>query len=144
MPPFKVTDIMTPNPECCTPDDSVIEVACVMARRDCGVVPIVESQDTRRVVGVLTDRDIILRVVAEGRDPNVVVNVREVMTDEIVSCSPEADLLHVEELMKRHQVRRVLVVDEQGSVIGIIATADLARAADETQVGDTVKSITEP
>lgn len=135
---------MTPQPECCTPDDSVIEVARVMEMRDVGVVPIVESQDTRRLVGVVTDRDLILRVVAQGRDPNVVVNVREVMTPEVVTCTPDDELLHVEDLMKKHQVRRVVVVDEQGAVVGIVSTADLARAADDIQVGDTMRSVTEP
>jgi CBS domain-containing protein len=139
-----VSDIMTPIPECCTPDDSVIEVARVMEQRDVGIVPIVESQDTRRVVGVLTDRDIVLRVVAQGRDPNVVISVREVMTPEIVSCAPEDDMLECEALMKEHQIHRILVVDDRGSVVGIVTTADLARAADEAQVGDTVKSITHP
>ncbi|MDB4965043.1 MAG: putative signal-transduction protein containing cAMP-binding and domain [Myxococcales bacterium] len=115
-----------------------------MEQRDVGIVPIVESQDTRRIVGVLTDRDIVLRVVAEGRDPNLVVSVHDIMTDDVVSCSPDADLLHVEELMKTHRVHRVLVCDEQRSVVGIIATADIARCADETTVGDTVKSITKP
>src|SRR5512147_1339727 len=80
----KVSDIMTPIPECCTPDDSVIEVARVMEQRDVGVVPIVESQDTRRAVGIITDRDIVLRVVAMGSDPNTVISVRDVMTPEVI------------------------------------------------------------
>ena len=66
------------------------------------------------------------------------------MTDEVVGCAPDDDVLHVEELMKRHQVHRVLVIDDSGSVVGIVATADLARTTDETTVGDTVKSITRP
>jgi len=138
-----ITDVMTPIPQCCTPDDSVIEVARVMAQHDVGAVPIVESQDTRRVLGILTDRDLVLRVVAEGRDPNEMVSVRDIMTNEIVSVSPEADTLYVEELMKEHQVRRVLVVDQHGSIVGIVTMSDLARATDETQLGDTEKGITE-
>jgi len=140
----RVNEIMTPIPECCTPDDSIIEVARVMEQRDVGAVPIVESQDTRRVVGIITDRDIVLRVVAEGPDPNAVIGAREVMTPEIVSCGPDDDVAEVEELMKQHQVRRILVLDEQGSVVGIVATADLARAADDSKLGDTMKSITHP
>jgi len=138
-----VNAVMTPIPQCCTPDDSIIEVARVMAQHDVGAVPIVESQDTRRVLGMITDRDIVLRVVAEGRDPNEVVSVRDIMTNEIFSVSPEADTLHVEELMKEHQIRRVLVVDEHGAIVGIVTMADLARATDETQLGDTEKGITE-
>jgi CBS domain-containing protein len=139
----QITDVMTPIPQCCTPDDSIIEVARVMAQHDVGAVPIVESQDTRRVLGMITDRDIVLRVVAEGRDPNEVISVRDIMTTEIVSISPDADTLHAEELMKEHQVRRVLVIDDHSSVVGIVTMADLARKTDETQLGDTEKGITE-
>ena len=138
----KITEVMTPIPQCCTPDDSVIEVARVMQQHDVGVVPIIESQDTRRVLGVITDRDIVLRVVAEGRDPNEMISVRDVMTDEVVSVSPDADVLHAEERMKEHQLRRVLVVDDNGCLVGIVSMADLARATDETQLGDTEKAIT--
>lgn len=144
LPPRRARDVMTPIPECCTPDDSVIEVARVMEMRDVGIVPIVESQDTRRLVGVVTDRDLILRVVAQGRDPNVVVSVREVMTPEVVTCTADDELGALEELMKQHQVRRIVVVDDAGAVVGIVSTSDLARAADEAAVGDTVKAITEP
>jgi CBS domain-containing protein len=139
----KITDVMTPIPECCTPDDSVVEVARVMAERDVGVVPIVESQDTRRVLGIITDRDIVVRLVAEGRDPNDVISVREIMTNDVVALSPDADLLHAEELMKEHRLRRILVLDEGGSVVGIVSMADVARATGPEQLGDTEKSITQ-
>jgi CBS domain-containing protein len=138
----KITDVMTPIPQCCTPDDSIIEVARVMEQHDVGVVPIVESQDTRRVVGVITDRDIVLRVVAQGRDPNEIVSLRDFMTNEVVSVRPDADILHAEECMKEHQIRRVLVVDENDCIVGIVTIADLARATGETQLGDTEKAIT--
>ena len=113
-----------------------------MQEHDVGVVPIVESQDTRRILGLVTDRDIVVRVVAEGRDPNEIISVREVMTNEVVSLGPDADVLHAEELMKEHQIRRVLVVDDTGCLVGIVSMADLARATDETQLGDTEKAIT--
>jgi CBS domain-containing protein len=138
----KITDVMTPIPQCCTPDDSIIEVARVMEQHDVGVVPIIESQDTRRVVGVITDRDIVLRVVAQGRDPNEIVSLRDFMTNEIVSVRPDADILHAEECMKEHQIRRVLVVDENNCIVGIVTMADLARATGDTQLGDTEKAIT--
>ncbi len=115
-----------------------------MEMRDVGIVPIVESQDTRRVLGVLTDRDIVLRVVAQGHDPNEIVHVGDVMTNELVTCSPDADTLEVQELMKERKVRRVLVVDDHSAVVGIVTMADLASKADETQVGDTEKAITHP
>src|SRR3954471_313075 len=84
----KITDVMTPIPQCCTPDDSIIEVARVMEQYDVGIVPIIESQDARRILGVITDRDIVLRVVAQGRDPNEVVSVGDIMTSDVVSVSP--------------------------------------------------------
>jgi len=140
----KITEVMTPIPQCCTPDDSIIEVARLMEQHDVGVVPIVESQDTRRVIGVITDRDIVLRVVAQGRDPNEIISVRDVMTNELVTLSPDADVLHAEELMKERRVRRLLVVDADGALVGIVTLADLARATDETQLGDTEKAITHP
>lgn len=139
----KITEVMTPTPHCCTPDDSLIEIARLMELHDVGIVPIVESQDTRRVVGVITDRDIVLRVVAQGRDPNEIVSVRDLMTTDIVSVTPDADILHVEEQMKERQVRRVLVVDHHGCLRGIVTMADLARATGDTQLGDTEKAITQ-
>lgn len=133
---------MTPIPQCCTPDDSLIEVARVMDEHDVGIVPIVESHESRRVIGVITDRDIVLRVVAQGRDPNEIISVRDLMTGDVVTVSPDADVLHAEELMKEHQIRRVLVVDDNRSLVGIVTVHDLARATDETQLGDTEKAIT--
>jgi CBS domain-containing protein len=139
----KITDVMTPIPQCCTPDDSIVEVARLMEQHDVGIVPIIESQDTRRVVGVITDRDIVLRVVAEGLDPNEIVSVRDYMTNEIVGVSPDADLLHAEELMKEHRIRRVLVIDDNRCLVGIVTMADVARATGDTQLGDTEKAITQ-
>jgi CBS domain-containing protein len=139
----KITDVMTPIPQCCTPDDSIVEVARLMEQHDVGIVPIIESQDTRRVVGVITDRDIVLRVVAEGLDPNEIFSVRDYMTNEIVGVSPDADLLHAEELMKEHRIRRVLVIDDNRCLVGIVTMADVARATGDTQLGDTEKAITQ-
>jgi CBS domain-containing protein len=140
----QISEIMTPKPDCCTPDDGIVEVARIMESRDVGIVPVVESQETRRAVGVITDRDIILRVVAPGRDPNQIISVREVMSTELVCCAPDEDVLVVEARMKEHQVRRVLVCDKDGCVVGIVATADLARKSDEAKLGDTVRAISEP
>jgi CBS domain-containing protein len=140
----QVRDVMTPHPECCTPEDSVVEVARIMADRDVGIVPVIESQETRRAVGVITDRDIVLRVVAPGQDPNAILDIRDVMSTELVSCAPDEDILQLSERMKAHQVRRILVVDGDGCVVGIVATADLAEKADEAKLGDTVRGISKP
>jgi CBS domain-containing protein len=139
-----VDAVMTPMPDCCTLDDGAVEVARLMLQRDVGVVPIVESQETRRLVGVITDRDLVLRIMAEGIDPNEVVGMRDVMSEPVVTCSGKDDLPTVESLMKQHRLNRIIVVDEQQSVVGVVATADLARKVDEERVGDTVKGIREP
>ena len=140
---MKIQDIMTANPECCTHDDSLTEAAAIMARRDVGFVPVVESRDTRKLVGCVTDRDIAVRGVAEGKDPDGTF-VREIMTEDAVCCDPDDDLQRAKELMEEFQLHRVLVCDEQGSVIGVVSTADIARALDEAAVGETTKSISQP
>src|SRR5690349_4938218 len=140
---MKVQDIMTQNPECCTSDDSLTDAAAIMARRDVGFVPVVESRDTRKLIGCITDRDIAVRAVAEGKDPDATY-VREIMSEDVVCCTPEDDLRRVKDLMEEYQLHRVVVCDEQGSVIGVVATADIARALDEEAVGETTKSISQP
>ena len=140
---MKVSDIMTPNPECVTQDDTLVEAAKIMEKIDVGFVPVVESRDTRRAVGVLTDRDIAIRAVAQGRDPNR-TTVKEVMTDDLVCIAADEPADRAKELMEEHRLHRVLVCDEQGSAIGVIATADVVRVLDEHQVGETTKSISQP
>src|SRR6185369_16538160 len=97
---MKISEIMTADPEMCTPDDSVIDVARIMAEHDIGFVPICESVETRRLVGCITDRDIVVRVVAEGKDPNVVSSLRTVMTHQLATCSPEDDVDDVIQMME--------------------------------------------
>src|SRR5215831_12616886 len=137
---MKVSDIMTPNPECVTPDDNLVEAAKIMEKLDVGFIPVVESRDTRKAIGVLTDRDIAIRAVAQGRDPNQ-VTVKEVMTEDLVCLGEDEAADRAQELMEENQLHRVLVCDEQGSVIGVVATADIARALEEHQIGHTTKSI---
>lgn len=140
---MKVNDIMTPNPECCTPDDSLIDCAKVMEKIDVGFVPVVESRDTRRAIGVVTDRDIVVRAIAQGKDPRQ-TTIKDVMTDDLICIKPEEDASRAKELMEENQVRRVVVCDEQGSVIGVLSLADEARALSEHEVGETTKSISQP
>jgi CBS domain-containing protein len=141
---MKISEIMTADPEFCTPDDSVIDAARIMARQDVGIVPICESVETRKAIGCITDRDIVVRVVAEGKDPNVVNSLREVMTYELATCSPNDFVDDVLALMEQRQVRRVLVTDEHGSLVGIVATADLAQSLEKGKVGETIQEISEP
>lgn len=124
---MKARDIMTPHPASVSPTDTIQRVAQLMDEHDCGMLPVVSPQDNRSVLGVVTDRDIALRVVAAGRPLDTPVT--EVMTPEPSVVRPDAKLDEVEKVMSDRQVRRVVVVDDTGECIGIIAQADLARAA---------------
>jgi CBS domain-containing protein len=127
---MQVRQIMTEDPACCGPGQTVQEAARVMARDDCGCVPVVDQDDT--VVGVVTDRDIACRCVAEGKAPET--QIREVMSSPARCCTPSDDVAEAERIMSEAQVRRVPVVDEQGRIVGMVAQADLARS--RTQLGD--------
>ena len=140
---MKVREIMTENPACCTPEQTVHEAARLMAQNDCGSIPVVE-ESTRRLLGVVTDRDLAIRVLAEGRGPDT--PVREAMTPDPVTCSPDDDVDKVERLMAERQVRRIPVV-ENGRVVGVVAQADLAlhpNAVSDREVGHLVEEISQP
>lgn len=142
---MQAKEIMTRDPQCCTPSDTLQIAARLMADFDCGCLPVVERTAGNRVVGVLTDRDIAVRGVARGKTPDSKVN--DVMSPAPACCSPEDDVEVVERIMVEKQVRRVPVVASDGRVVGIIAQADLARddrAASDREVGRIVEKISEP
>jgi CBS domain-containing protein len=116
-----VRDVMTPTVQTASPSQSLAEAAEVMKGEDVGSVPVVEEG---RLAGILTDRDIVMRAVAERRDPQA-VKVDEVASRELVTVEPEQDLDEALALMARHQVRRLPVV-EQGRLVGMLAQADVA------------------
>lgn len=118
-------DLMTENPVFCTPEDPVSHAARLMEDNDCGSLPVVEDASSLRLVGMITDRDIALRVVARRLPHDT--KVKEVMTRNTISSKPDDDLENVERLMESHQLRRIPVVNDQGLCIGIVAQADLAR-----------------
>lgn len=124
---MKARDLMTPDPAQVTPSDSVQRVSQLMLEHDCGCIPVVTAADQRSLVGVVTDRDIAIRAVAEGRPATTPVG--DIMTTNPDSVLPDDDLERVEKLMSDRQIRRVVVVDDAGECVGIIAQADLARAA---------------
>jgi CBS domain-containing protein len=138
---MKARDIMTSNPRVVTAGDSISRAAEIMREADVGVVPVVEDSGTMRLAGVITDRDIAVRVVAEGRDGNV--NVREVMSSRVKTVGPDDDVNRVAELMKSEQVRRIPVC-EGDRLVGIIAQADVAREGSDRKTGDIVQKISEP
>ena len=133
-------DVMTPDPACCTPHTSVDEVAKLMVENNCGEIPVIDTND--RIVGVVTDRDIVCRVVAEGKNPVGHV-VEECMSRSVVTVDEETPLTEVVATMERHQIRRVPVVARDGSCSGIIAQADVARTAPAGEIAELVREVSE-
>ena len=116
-------DVMTPDPVCCSPGATLDQVAQLMAENNCGEIPIIDSAD--RPVGVITDRDIVCRVVAEGKNP-MAHTVESYMTSSVVTVRADASIDEVIAIMEDHQIRRVPVVDDDGCCAGIISQADIA------------------
>lgn len=136
-------EVMTPAPTCCQPEHTTVDAAELMQREDVGLLPVV-SPDSTKLIGVLTDRDIVLKVVAAGRDPRATA-VSEVMTAEPVACLPQETVEAVMELMASRQVRRVPIVDSDGAIVGIVSQADIAtRLASPQETGQVVQAISEP
>lgn len=133
--------LMTKNPVCCLPGETVQEVARLMKAKDIGPVPILESRDNRKLAGIVTDRDLAMRVVAEGLDPST-TPVRDIMTRELVTCHEDDSLDTALKAMSNHQLRRIPVVDADGRIAGIIAQADVATRLDEPKkTAEVVKEI---
>jgi len=124
--PVKVSELMTQNPVTVRPDQSLRDVALLMRQNDCGCVPVRDTGDGR-LIGVVTDRDIVTRAIAAGR--NGETTIRDVMTKDPACCGPDDSIDRVEAIMSERQVRRVPVIDGKGRIVGIVAQADLARAA---------------
>ena len=141
---MQVRDVMTKDPACGTPAATIREAAQLMQRENVGIVPVVEEAGTKRLVGVVTDRDIAIRVVAEGRDGGT--RVRDVMSaNRIRTCTPDDDVDDAMEVMADEQVRRIPIVDDRGTLVGIVAQADIVRKTrDEDKAGNIVKEISQP
>ncbi len=136
---MKARDIMTSNPECLTPDSTLQQAARLMRDGGFGAVPVVNDESTLEVVGIITDRDIAIRHVAEGHADSCCVG--DHMTRDVEVVRADSDLADVEDVMSDEQVRRIPVVDENDRLIGMIAQADLARADSMDDVGETVRGI---
>lgn len=138
---MKVQDVMTRDPRSVTPDAPARDAARIMRDEDVGIVPVVEGS---RLIGVVTDRDLAVRLVADGRDGNTAV--RDVMSSQkIATCRPDEDLDRVMDTMAREQVRRIPIVDERGALVGIVAQADVViKARDDRKAEETVERISQP
>jgi len=145
---MKARDLMTPDPAQVTPSDSLQRVSQLMAEHDCGCIPVVAAADQRSLLGVVTDRDRAIRAGAEGRP--VTTPIGEIMTPNPECVNPNDDIEQVEKLMADRQIRRVVVVDDAGDCVGIIAQADLARASKRSseptpkEMVDVLEKISQP
>ncbi len=137
------SEVMTKNPVSAMPTDTVVNVAQLMKERDIGPVPIVEDKLSKKLIGIVTDRDLAMKVVADGRDPNTTL-ARDVMTTDVVTCRADDEMDSALNAMSKHQLRRILVVDADDSLVGIIAQADVATRLDEPEkTGEVVKEISQ-
>jgi CBS domain-containing protein len=135
----KVREVMTNNPRCVTPTTPVSEAAELMASEDVGSLPILEGN---KLAGIITDRDIVIQVVAKRKDPQG-MPVREVASRNLVTVRPDEDLSEALKLMASNQVRRLPVVDEDDRLVGVVAQADIAREGKEKDVGQMLEGISE-
>jgi CBS domain-containing protein len=136
---MKINELMTSQPATVGPDATLGEVATLMKQEDCGSIPVV---DRGRLIGIVTDRDIVVRAVAAGKDPKK-VHVSEVMSADPVTIGPDEDVDLARKVMAERQIRRLPVV-EDGALVGIIVTAQIARKESERETGETIKEISEP
>jgi CBS domain-containing protein len=128
----KCNEVMTKNPVCCLPNDMVVKAAQLMKRENIGSIPVIENDQTRKLVGIVTDRDLTLKILAKGRDANS-TKVEAAMTSKVVTCLADDDLQKAMNAMSEHQLRRIPVVDKNNMVVGIIAQADVATRVDQPE-----------
>lgn len=136
-------EVMTPNPVCCLPTDSVKRAAELMKRENVGPIPVIENEQTRKLVGIITDRDLVVKVIAEGCDASSTL-VESVMTRKAVSCRLDDPLQKAMDLMSEHQLRRITIVDKANVILGIISQADIAtRGNHPEKTAEVVKDISQ-
>ena len=138
---MRVNEIMSTDPVCCARETNLREVAELMVTNDCGEIPICDGE--RRPIGVVTDRDIVCRLVAKGHNP-LEATAEDCMSDPVITTDPEMDLDDCARLMEQYQVRRVPVVDKKGVLCGIITQADLARRAPRATMVEVMEKVSEP
>src|SRR5215218_8295999 len=137
---MNVAQIMTKDPACCTPDTSLQEVAQMMVDCDCGCVPVVDDNDSKMPVGMITDRDITVRVVAKGQNP-LDLTAQDAMTTTVASVTPDTSLEECTNMMEESQIRRIAVVDGNGAICGIVAQADIANNAGGNTTAEVVQEV---
>ena len=128
----KSDEVMTKNPVCCVPNDMVAKVAELMKSKNVGSIPMIENEQTRRLVGIVTDRDLAMKIVAKGRVANS-TKLEAVMTNKVVTCLADDNLHKAMNAMSEHQLRRIPVLDNNNRIVGIIAQADVATRVDQPE-----------
>ena len=139
---MKVTDFMTDEPSCCTADANLRDVAQMMVDFDCGCIPVVDDHKSKMPIGMITDRDITCRVVAQGKNP-LDLTAGDAMTSTVVSVKPETSLEECLRLMEKSQIRRIAVVDDHGCICGIVSQADVAMSAGETKTAEVLQRVSQ-
>lgn len=140
---MQVKDMMTPDPACCTGDTSLPDVARLMVTKDCGEIPVIESTASRLPIGVITDRDIVCRTIANDLNP-LNLTAADCMTKPIVTVTPDMSLEECCKIMEEKLIRRVPVVDERGACVGILAVADIALHTGKNVAGHIVTEVSQP
>ena len=139
----KCSDVMTKDIVTCTPQNTIVEVARLMKTEDIGPILIVDNEQSRTLVGIMTDRDIVIKVIADGQDPKT-TPVGEAMSKKLVTCRPDDDVDVAMKAMAQFQLRRIPVVGENMTLLGIISQADVATRVDAPErTGEVVKEISE-
>lgn len=137
------SDLMTSDPACRTMETGLQDVARMMLQCDCGEIPVVERDDLKKPVGVVTDRDIVCRAIAKGRNPTT-LTAGDVMSSPAVTARTSEPLDAIRRMMEMHQIRRIPIVDERGQICGIVSLADIARHDTQRQAGAVVKEVSAP
>lgn len=137
---MKVKEIMTENPACCTGSTNLQEVAKMMVDNDCGCIPVVENEDNKKPIGMITDRDITIRTVAKGKNP-LEMTAEEVMSKQVITVKEDTPVEDCCNLMEENQIRRVAVVDQNGSCCGMVAQADIALDTDDDKTAEVVQEV---
>jgi CBS domain-containing protein len=135
----QIRDVMTPNPKTVTERDSVRDAARIMKEQDAGVVPVV---DGKKVIGMITDRDIVVRLIAEGKNP-LDATVKDAMTRSVRKVKEDATINEVVTLMSSSEVRRLPVVNNRDEIVGIVSIGDLAAGGEKSKVGNAMEQISQ-
>lgn len=140
----KCSDVMTKKPVCCLPDDAVSKAAQSMNKENVGSIPVIQNHETGKLIGILTDRDLAIKVIANERDAKT-TKVADVMTEKVISCHMDEDIQKAVDAMAKHQLRRMPVVDNDSKIVGIISQADVAtRINKPEETASMVKDISQP